>query len=180
MGENARQASQPPDQVTAEDGAVARVRMEAMSSSPSESAAPRLDDAPVVRSGAGLWPLTGYFLGLGTWGFRRPVALAGDLEGGRGRADHERRRPGRGPRPACCQGQGQVVASYRRREYPESAPGIFSRQHRTVAQGDRASGGGCHAGQGRRVEDRLGHADVLIWTSPAHARCGKQTLRSGR
>src|SRR5919108_193416 len=77
MGENARQASQPPDQVTAGDGAVARVGMEAMSLSPSESAAPRLDDAPVARSGAGLWPLIGYFLGLGTWGFGGPVALVG-------------------------------------------------------------------------------------------------------
>jgi chromate transporter len=77
MGENARQASQPPDQVTAGDGAVARVRMEAMSPSPSESAVPRLDDAPGACSGAGLWPLTGYFLGLGTWGFGGPVALVG-------------------------------------------------------------------------------------------------------
>src|SRR5919109_694103 len=77
MGENARQASQPPDQVTAGDGAVARVGMEAMSLSPSESAAPRLDDAPVAHSGVGLWPLTGYFLGLGTWGFGGPVALVG-------------------------------------------------------------------------------------------------------
>src|SRR5262245_30616465 len=77
MGESAPQASQPPDQVTAGDGAVERIRIEAMSPSPSESAAPRLDDAPVARSVAGLWPLTGYFLGLGTWGFGGPVALVG-------------------------------------------------------------------------------------------------------
>jgi chromate transporter len=48
-----------------------------MSLSPSESVGPRRDDAPVARSGAGLWPLTGYFLGLGTWGFGGPVALVG-------------------------------------------------------------------------------------------------------
>jgi chromate transporter len=77
MGENARHAAQRPDQVTAGDGAGARVRMDALSPSPSESAAPRLDDAPVARSGTGLWPLTGYFLGLGTWGFGGPVALVG-------------------------------------------------------------------------------------------------------
>jgi chromate transporter len=48
-----------------------------MSLSPSESVEPRRDDEPVARSGAGLWPLTGYFLGLGTWGFGGPVALVG-------------------------------------------------------------------------------------------------------
>jgi chromate transporter len=48
-----------------------------MSLSPSESAAPRRDDASVARSGIGLWPLTRYFLGLGTWGFGGPVALVG-------------------------------------------------------------------------------------------------------
>jgi chromate transporter len=48
-----------------------------MSLSPSESVELRRDDAPVARSGAGLWPLTGYFLGLGTWGFGGPVALVG-------------------------------------------------------------------------------------------------------
>jgi chromate transporter len=77
MGENARQASQPPDQVTAGDGAVARIRMEAMSLSPSESAAPPRDDETTGRSGVRLWPLTGYFLKLGTWGFGGPVALVG-------------------------------------------------------------------------------------------------------
>jgi chromate transporter len=48
-----------------------------MSLSPSESVKPRRDDGLVARSGAGLWPLTGYFLGLGTWGFGGPVALVG-------------------------------------------------------------------------------------------------------
>jgi chromate transporter len=48
-----------------------------MSRSPSASVGPRRDDEPVARSGAGLWPLTGYFLGLGTWGFGGPVALVG-------------------------------------------------------------------------------------------------------
>jgi chromate transporter len=48
-----------------------------MSLSPSASVGPRRDDAPVAGSGAGLWPLTGYFLGLGTWGFGGPVALVG-------------------------------------------------------------------------------------------------------
>jgi chromate transporter len=48
-----------------------------MSLSPSESAEPRHYDEPVARSGVGLWPLTGYFLGLGTWGFGGPVALVG-------------------------------------------------------------------------------------------------------
>src|SRR5262245_417688 len=52
-------------------------RRAAMSLSPSESAAPQTYDAPVARSGAGLWPLTRYFLGLGTWGFGGPVALVG-------------------------------------------------------------------------------------------------------
>src|SRR5262245_45865956 len=77
MGESAPQASQPPDQVTAGDGAVERIRRDTMALSRSESAAPRLEEAPVARSGAGLWPLTGYFLGLGTWGFGGPVALVG-------------------------------------------------------------------------------------------------------
>ena len=48
-----------------------------MSLSRSESAAPQRYNEPVARSGAGLWPLTGYFLGLGTWGFGGPVALVG-------------------------------------------------------------------------------------------------------
>ena len=48
-----------------------------MSLSPSESAGPRHYDEPVARSGVGLWPLTGYFLRLGTWGFGGPVALVG-------------------------------------------------------------------------------------------------------
>ena len=48
-----------------------------MSLSPSESVGPRRYDEPVARSGVGLWPLTGYFLGLGTWGFGGPVALVG-------------------------------------------------------------------------------------------------------
>ena len=48
-----------------------------MSLSPSESVEPRHDDEPVARSGLGLWPLTQYFLGLGTWGFGGPVALVG-------------------------------------------------------------------------------------------------------
>ena len=48
-----------------------------MSLSPSESAGPRHYDEPVARSGVGLWPLTGYFLTLGTWGFGGPVALVG-------------------------------------------------------------------------------------------------------
>jgi chromate transporter len=48
-----------------------------MSLSPSESAAPRRYDASVARSGIGLWPITRYFLGLGTWGFGGPVALVG-------------------------------------------------------------------------------------------------------
>jgi chromate transporter len=48
-----------------------------MSLSPSESAEPRHYDEPVARSGVGLWPLTGYFLTLGTWGFGGPVALVG-------------------------------------------------------------------------------------------------------
>jgi hypothetical protein len=48
-----------------------------MSLSPSASVGPRRDGAPVTGSGAGLWALTGYFLGLGTWGFGGPVALVG-------------------------------------------------------------------------------------------------------
>jgi chromate transporter len=48
-----------------------------MSRSPSASVGPRRDDEPVAHSGGGLWPLTGYFLGLGTWGFGGPVALVG-------------------------------------------------------------------------------------------------------
>ena len=48
-----------------------------MSRSPSESVGLRRDDEPVARSGVGLWLLTGYFLGLGTWGFGGPVALVG-------------------------------------------------------------------------------------------------------
>jgi chromate transporter len=48
-----------------------------MSLSPSESVEPQTYNKPVARSGVGLWPLTGYFLGLGTWGFGGPVALVG-------------------------------------------------------------------------------------------------------
>ena len=48
-----------------------------MSLSPSESVRPQTYDKPVARSSAGLWPLTRYFLGLGTWGFGGPVALVG-------------------------------------------------------------------------------------------------------
>ena len=45
--------------------------------SKSALAGPRGDDANIARRGVGLWPLTGYFLGLGTWGFGGPVALVG-------------------------------------------------------------------------------------------------------
>jgi chromate transporter len=48
-----------------------------MSLAPSESVEPRRYDDPVARSGIGLWPLTGYFFTLGTWGFGGPVALVG-------------------------------------------------------------------------------------------------------
>jgi chromate transporter len=45
--------------------------------STSESAGPRRDDENVAQHGVDLWPLTGYFLKLGTWGFGGPVALVG-------------------------------------------------------------------------------------------------------
>jgi hypothetical protein len=41
----------------------------------------------------------------------------------------------------------------------ESAQGIFSRQHRAVVQGDRASGGRGHASEGPPVENGRGDAE---------------------
>ena len=48
-----------------------------MQLSKSALAGPRGDDANIARRGVGLWPLTGYFLKLGTLGFGGPVALVG-------------------------------------------------------------------------------------------------------
>ena len=48
-----------------------------MALSPSKSVDPQRYDEHAAPSGAALWPLTGYFLGLGTWGFGGPVALVG-------------------------------------------------------------------------------------------------------
>src|SRR5688572_19578963 len=48
--------------------------------SKSALAGPRGDDANIARRGVGVWPLTGYFLKLGTLGFGGPVALVGFMQ----------------------------------------------------------------------------------------------------